>query len=90
MSRPGPAQQALADLVEPLGSEPVLLSTLEIFVAENRHRSRSARRLQVHPNTIDNRLRRIATLTGLDPFRQEDMTRLQAAIAARATDGGHR
>ncbi|MER7605603.1 helix-turn-helix domain-containing protein [Nocardioides sp. NPDC127503] len=90
MSRPGPAQQALADLVEPLGSEPVLLSTLEIFVAENRHRSRSARRLQVHPNTIDNRLRRIAALTGLDPFRQEDMTRLQAAIAARATDGGHR
>lgn len=90
MSRPGPAQQALADLVEPLGGEPVLLSTLEIFVAENRHRSRSARRLQVHPNTIDNRLRRIAALTGLDPFRQEDMTRLQAAIAARATVGGQR
>lgn len=87
MSRPGPAQQALAVLVEPLADEPVLLSTLEIFVAENRHRSRSARRLQVHPNTIDNRLRRIAALTGLDPFRQQDMTRLQAAIAARASAG---
>ncbi|GAA3383759.1 PucR family transcriptional regulator [Cryptosporangium minutisporangium] len=82
MSRPGPGQRALADLVSPLTGERDLRATLQIFIDENRHRTRTARRLGVHPNTVDNRLRRIASLTGLDPTRPHDMTRLEAAMAA--------
>ncbi|AZG44531.1 hypothetical protein D7316_01117 [Gordonia insulae] len=82
MSRPGPAQEALAALVASLDDEPLLRATLAVFVDENRHRLRAARRLGVHANTVDNRLRKIAELTGLDPHRPRDMTRLEAAMAA--------
>lgn len=89
LARPGPAQRALSTLIDPLRGESVLTETLAVFVAENRHRQRSARALEVHPNTIDNRLRRIAALTGLNPLDQVDMTTLQAALMA-APSPGHR
>ena len=84
MSRPGAAQRALAQLVVGLQDEPALRTTLDVYINENRHRLRTARRLEVHANTVDNRLRKIASLTGLDPNRPRDMTRLEAAMAAAA------
>jgi sugar diacid utilization regulator len=87
ISRPGPARDALAEVLAPLADDERLRETLEAFVAEDRHRQRTARNLGVHPNTVDNRLRRITTLTGLDPLRPQDLSRLVAGLAATALSG---
>jgi len=44
--------------------------------------------LHVHPNTIDNRLRKIASLTSLDPAKTSDLQRIGAAIAAVGCNTG--
>lgn len=87
ISRPGPARDALAEVLAPLADDERLRETLEAFVAEDRHRQRTARSLGVHPNTVDNRLRRITTLTGLDPLRPQDLSKLVAGLAATALSG---
>lgn len=87
ISRPGPARDALAEVLAPLADDERLRETLEAFVAEDRHRQRTARTLGVHPNTVDNRLRRITTLTGLDPLRPQDLSKLVAGLAATALSG---
>ncbi|WP_154402658.1 PucR family transcriptional regulator [Nocardioides speluncae] len=87
ISRPGPARDALAEVLAPLADDERLRETLEAFVVEDRHRQRTARRLGVHPNTVDNRLRRITTLTSLDPLRPQDLSKLVAGLAATALSG---
>lgn len=87
ISRPGPARDALAEVLAPLADDERLRETLEAFVAADRHRQRTARNLGVHPNTVDNRLRRITTLTGLDPLRPQDLSKLVAGLAATALSG---
>jgi GAF domain-containing protein len=69
-----------------------LLATLEEFLARRGNISATSEALFVHPNTLRQRLRRIADLTGID-LRRDDwlmveiavkLVRLQAALAADA------
>ncbi|MFI5426610.1 PucR family transcriptional regulator [Aeromicrobium sp. UC242_57] len=41
-----------------------LIPTLCCYLANGRNTSRAAKQLEVHPNTVNNRLERIAQLTG--------------------------
>jgi hypothetical protein len=82
-----PATTALAALLDPLADNPDLLPTLELYLAEDLNRRRTAARLHLHPNTVDYRLRRVAALTGLDPARPADLQHIGAALAARRVLG---
>ena len=55
----GPLEQAPSERAQ-------LLTTLETYVGRRLDRSATARELNVHPNTLDYRLKRIEDLTGLD------------------------
>ncbi|MEV4556892.1 helix-turn-helix domain-containing protein [Kitasatospora sp. NPDC049285] len=85
LSRPGPARDALAARLGPLAARPELLDTLRTFLACGLDRRRAAAALQVHPNTVDYRLRKAADLSGLDAGRGADLLTLQAALAAYDT-----
>lgn len=82
ISRPGPARQRLAALMDPLRSRPELLQTLAVYIASSQQRQRAADLLHVHPNTLDYRLRGIAKHTGFDPVRGDGLWHLQAALVA--------
>ncbi|WP_409497429.1 PucR family transcriptional regulator [Amycolatopsis sp. cmx-11-12] len=83
ITRPGPANDALRALLNPLMDvNPKLLHTLQLFVAHDLDRHATAARLGKHPNTVDYRLKRIADITGYDPAHPPDMQRLSAALIA--------
>lgn len=82
LSRPSPAREGLAALIGPLDARPELLDTLRAFLACGLDRRRAAARLQVHPNTVDYRLRKATEFTGLDAARGADVLTLRAALAA--------
>ncbi|MEV6282990.1 helix-turn-helix domain-containing protein [Kribbella sp. NPDC051770] len=82
LSRPSPARDRLAVLLQPLTDRADLLATLRCYLANSRNRRQTATDLHVHPNTVDYRLRQVARLTGLDPTQADDLPRLVAALAA--------
>ncbi|MEU8779289.1 helix-turn-helix domain-containing protein [Streptomyces sp. NPDC048606] len=90
LSRPSPARAGLAALLGPLDARPELVDTLRVFLACGLDRRRAAARLQVHPNTVDYRLRKAAEFTGLDAGRGTDVLTLRAALAARDAELGSR
>jgi hypothetical protein len=91
LSRPTSATPALAALLTPLERNEDLLTTLRLHLDNELNRRRTARMLHIHPNTVDYRLRRIATLTGLDPAIPSHLPLLVAALAARRSEvAGHR
>jgi sugar diacid utilization regulator len=57
-------QRYLDAIIERLGAEPQLLETLQIYLELGQHRKAVAAKLDVHPNTLDNRLLRIETVLG--------------------------
>ncbi|TLG12473.1 hypothetical protein FEK35_11240 [Nocardia cyriacigeorgica] len=83
ITRPGPGRDHLVSLLEPLEPHPELIHTVEGLIEQGFDRQRTARRLCVHPNTIDYRMRRISSLTGL-PVTHGSHLRLYAAFTARA------
>ncbi|MFF3569090.1 PucR family transcriptional regulator [Nocardia jiangxiensis] len=83
LTRPGIARDALETQLTPLDEHPDLLETLRIYIAANLSRVRTARLLDVHPNTVDYRLRRIAGLTGFDPSQTTGLWYLHSALVAR-------
>ncbi|MDQ3402011.1 MAG: helix-turn-helix domain-containing protein [Actinomycetota bacterium] len=83
ITRAGPARDHLAALLDPVVAKPDLLPTLRAFLANGLDRRHTAARLQVHPNTVDYRLRKLAALTGLDLAQHDDRVRIQAALFAR-------
>ncbi|GAA3527784.1 PucR family transcriptional regulator [Nocardioides daeguensis] len=81
LSRPSAATARLVERLEPLRGHPEVLRTLRHFVLDDElNRRRTARRLGVHPNTVDNRLRRVQALTGLDTSRPADVQQLMAGL----------
>ncbi|MFC8129978.1 PucR family transcriptional regulator [Streptomyces sp. NPDC057302] len=82
LTRASPARAHLAALLSPLADGPDLPVTLRTYFASNLDRRETAARLHVHPNTVDYRLRRIATLTGLDLAAHTDLLTLRAALSA--------
>jgi carbohydrate diacid regulator len=57
-------QRYLDAMIERLSAEPQLLETLEVYLELRQHRKAVACKLNVHPNTLDNRLQRIETVLG--------------------------
>jgi sugar diacid utilization regulator len=57
-------QRYLDAMIERLSAEPQLLETLKVYLELRQHRKAVAHALNVHPNTLDNRLQRIETLLG--------------------------
>jgi GAF domain-containing protein len=55
-----------------------LLPTLEEFLGQRGNMAATAKALYVHPNTLRQRLRRIATVTGLDP-KSDDWLMMEIA-----------
>ncbi|WP_170112200.1 PucR family transcriptional regulator [Nocardia fluminea] len=78
----------LAALLDPLDDQPELVDTLAAYIRHQRNRRRTARTLNVHPNTVDYRLNRVAHHTGLDPTHVNGLWYLQAALVAHAYDIG--
>lgn len=61
-----------------------LLKTLDTFIECDFDRRRAAGRLQVHPNTLDYRLRRVEELTGLRIGTPSDLVLICLALRQRA------
>lgn len=66
LSRPGPSGDRIAQLLDPVGDRPELVETLRTHLQHRQDRRATAAALGLHPNTVDNRLARIAERTGLD------------------------
>lgn len=84
LTRCGPGRDRLTRLLDPLDGTPELLETLSIHLANDQNRQRTASTLGVHTNTVDNRIKRIVQLTGLDPTRSTELLKLRAASIAKA------
>ncbi|MFG7960912.1 PucR family transcriptional regulator [Pseudomonas aeruginosa] len=54
----------LVSLLQQLANEPELLLTLETYLSHGRRRGHTAKRLGIHPNTLDYRLGRVEQLLG--------------------------
>ncbi|MDI9900219.1 helix-turn-helix domain-containing protein [Rhodococcus sp. IEGM 1409] len=80
LTRSGAGRDSLINLLKPLHGNPELLQTLSIHLANGQHRQRTASALGLHTNTVDNRIKRIAALTGLDPALPSELLKLRAAM----------
>ncbi len=87
LSRPTEGQQYLADWLLPLDPFPELVETLDAYLHHDLDRGRTARALDVHPNTVNNRLGRIRDLAGIDPSCYEGIMALGSALDARRAGG---
>ncbi|MDT0457907.1 helix-turn-helix domain-containing protein [Streptomyces sp. DSM 41527] len=66
LSRPSAGSDRIAALLDPVAGRPELIETLRTHLEQAQDRRATARLLTLHPNTVDNRLARFSTLTGLD------------------------
>ena len=73
------ARRLRASVFTPIAGPP-LLETVEAYLAHGGALEPAARSLFVHPNTMRYRLRRVAELTGRDPWHPRDLTVLHTAI----------
>ncbi|MGW5317995.1 PucR family transcriptional regulator [Nocardia thailandica] len=87
ITRPGPALDRLAAILGPIAEFPDLMDTLRVHLSHDLTRRTTARRLQVHTNTVDYRLRRIAQLTGFDPTASAGAWTLRSALIAHTATG---
>ncbi|MBT0566961.1 CdaR family transcriptional regulator [Williamsia sp. CHRR-6] len=87
MTRPGPGRDRLTALIAPLGTEPELLHTLRTYLASGLDRRATAKALAVHPNTVDNRMIRVASILDLDLARPEAMVLIRSALLAESSCG---
>lgn len=79
LTRPGPATDALRRRVVTLAGHPDLVETLRVFI-ETGSRGAAARRLSIHPNTVDYRLGRVRSIVDLDPARSDHLALLRAGL----------
>lgn len=68
-------------MVERLAQEPNLLETARAYFAHRQHRKATAGALEIHPNTLDYRLQRIETLTGLALGEAASVAKLHTALS---------
>lgn len=80
LSRPSAGSDRIAALLAPLADRPDLVETLRIHLEQRQDRRATARLLGLHPNSVDNRLARVAELTGLDLGAPRDAALALAAL----------
>lgn len=77
------AQRDLADVLAPLTeADPVLRTTLEVFLSENGSWESAASRLGVHRHTVRNRIARVEELCGIEFDRIDDRVLAWLALSA--------
>lgn len=79
-------RRRLAALLRPAEAVPELLPTLQAWLDHDRNRRETAEALYVHANTLDRRLERLTSLTGLDLSTARGVATAQTAMAARALE----
>ena len=84
VTHPGDTAMRLEQVLAPISDRPDLVETLEQWYASDFDRRAAAAALNVHPNTLDYRLRRVAELTGMDPGSARGLQLLGAAMTARS------
>ncbi|MCX4092625.1 PucR family transcriptional regulator [Nocardia sp. alder85J] len=82
LTRPGPAREHLAALLGPLAPHPDLLETLRIYLDSGLDRKVAARRLNIHPNSVSHRVRRVERLAGVDLSHPAGISRASLALLA--------
>ncbi|WP_280332817.1 PucR family transcriptional regulator [Nocardia wallacei] len=82
MTRPGPAREHLAAVLDPLTPHPELVETLRAFLDSGLDRRATAARLHIHPNSVSHRLRRIERLAGMDLSHPDGISRASLALLA--------
>jgi carbohydrate diacid regulator len=70
-------------LLSPLDHEDELLQTLQVFFEQDCCISATANSLGIHRNTLNYRLEKVASLTGLDPHRFDDAVQIRLALVLR-------
>lgn len=80
-----PARDELLQILAPVQDLPDLAITLQAYLRAGGDRRAVAGQLHVHVNTVDNRLRRIADLTGLDATQPTDYVALTVASLTALT-----
>jgi hypothetical protein len=83
LTQPVDSAADVAAVLDPLAGHPELLATLAAFLDADLDRRSAAQVLGVHANTVDNRLERVAALTGLDPRSTRGIQLLGAALVVR-------
>ncbi len=73
-----------AHLLSPLDHEPELIRTLDVFFAEDCCPSTTAGNLGIHRNTLNYRLDKVRSLTGLDPRRFDQAVQIRLALLLRS------
>jgi carbohydrate diacid regulator len=71
-------------LLSPLDHEPELIDTLQTFFDLDCCLSRVAQALSIHRNTLSYRLDKVASLTGLDPRRFDQVVQIRLALLVQA------
>ncbi|WP_329123870.1 PucR family transcriptional regulator [Streptomyces sp. NBC_01465] len=83
LSRPSESSHRIAALLDPVADRPELIDTLRTHLAEQQDRRATAQRLGLHPNTVDNRLAKIAEQTGIDLASPRGTALVIAALLLR-------
>ncbi|EPH43820.1 helix-turn-helix domain-containing protein [Streptomyces aurantiacus] len=83
LSRPSAGSDRIAALLEPVAERPELLDTLRTYLKLRQDRRATARLLTLHPNTVDNRLSRVSSLTGLNLTTPHGTTLALASLLLR-------
>ncbi|MGW1956090.1 PucR family transcriptional regulator [Streptomyces sp. NPDC001920] len=69
-----------------LQAGPDLLVTLDAYYRHDMHRGATAAALNVHPRTLDYRLRRVRELTGIDPGSTRGVRILSSVVTRRLSE----
>ncbi len=72
-----------------LRSGPDLLLTLDAYYRHDMHRGATAAALNVHPRTLDYRLRRVRELTGIDPGSTRGVRVFSSIVTRRLSEAWH-
>ncbi|AZQ32261.1 PucR family transcriptional regulator [Streptomyces cyaneochromogenes] len=73
----------LHTVAQSLEPGPDLVSTLDAYYRHDMNRGAAAASLNVHPRTLDYRLRRVAELTGIEPGSVHGIRTLSAVVSRR-------
>ncbi|HET9980290.1 MAG TPA: helix-turn-helix domain-containing protein [Ktedonobacterales bacterium] len=73
-------------LLSPLDHEDELLQTLQAFFEQDCCISATANSLGIHRNTLNYRLEKVASLTGLDPHRFDDAVQIRLSLVLRSLE----
>lgn len=75
-----PVDRWLREVAGTLADGPDLVATLDAFYRNDMARTRTAASLNIHPRTLEYRLRRVHDLTGLDPVSVRGVRILSATV----------